>query len=341
MKPFADLSYSGQVKRLKQLAQKALLNYNLASVDLVSLDHGENTTFKVKVRSNQSSQTLKEPNQWYVLRIYRANKHNIAAIHSELLWLVSLRRETDLVVPEPIPTRSGSLFEFVEAARVPEPRCCALFRWLGGRTVRAGLNVRLIERVGFFLARLHQHSQQFVPPKGFVRPRLDENGLLGAFPITLPIESEVLVSPQNQAVLQAAALQIRDRMQCLEQQSESFGLIHGDLHLGNCKFHKGKVQVFDFDDCGWGYYLYDLAVTLYYLRNRSEFPALREALLKGYQQQFSLSKQHESCLEAMMAARHLHLMRDIFLRQDNPKLQVLTPKYIDASIEEMKKFLNQ
>lgn len=198
-----------------------------------------------------------------------------------------------------------------------------------------------MERVGFFLARLHQHSQQFVPPKGFVRPRLDEDGLLGAFPITLPIESEVLVSPQNQAVLQAAALQIRDRMQCLEQQSETFGLIHSDLHLGNCKFHKDKVQVFDFDDCGWGYYLYDLAVTLYYLRKRSEFPALRKALLKGYQQQFSLPKQHEFYLEAMIAARRLHLTRDLFLRQDNPKLRTLTPKYIDASIEEMKKFLNQ
>ena len=87
-----------------------------------------------------------------------------------------------------------------------------------------------------------------------MRPRLDEDGLLGAFPITLPIESEVLISPQNQVVLQAAALHIRDQMQSLEQQSETFGLIHSDLHLGNCKFYKDKVQVFDFDDCGWGYY---------------------------------------------------------------------------------------
>lgn len=167
MKLFADLSYGGQVKRLKQLALKALSNYNLGQVRLVSLDHGENTTFKV-VGSNRSSQTLKGLNQWYVLRIYRPNKHNIAAIHSELLWLVLLRQETDLVVPEPVATQDGSLFALTEAVGLPEPRYFALFRWLPGRSLDAGLNARAMERIGRFLARLHQHSQQFVPPEGFV-----------------------------------------------------------------------------------------------------------------------------------------------------------------------------
>lgn len=168
---------------------------------------------------------------------------------------------------------------------------------------------------------------------------MDEDGLLGAFPISLSVENEVL-SLQNQAVLEATALQIRDQMQGLEQRSDSFGLIHNDLHLGNCKFHRGEVQVFDFDDCGWGYYLYDLAVTLYYLRNRED-PTLQKALLEGYQQMRSLPKQRESCLKAMIAARRLHLMRDLVKRQDNPKLRALTPKFIDSSIEELKKFLNQ
>lgn len=175
------------------------------SPNLVSLDHGENTTFKVEVWFDLSSQNLKEPNQWYVLRIYRPNKHSIAAIHSELLWLVSLRRETDLVVPEPVPTQDGSLLAIAEAVGVPEPRYCALFRWLPGRSLKAGLNVRAMEKVGFFLARLHQHNQQFVAPEGFVRPKLDEDGLLGAIPFRLPIESEVLVSSQSQAVVEAAA----------------------------------------------------------------------------------------------------------------------------------------
>lgn len=340
MKRFTNLSYRGQVKRLKRLARQVLLNYNLGQVHLVSLSHGENTTFRVEVEANFASQNLKELNK-YVLRIYRHNKHSIAAIHSELLWLESLHHENDLVVPEPIPTLDGSLLATAEAPGVPEPRCCALFRWLPGRFLKTRLNDRAMEKVGRFLARLHQHSQQFIPPEGFERPRWDEDGLLGAFPISLPNEGEGFVLPQSQSVLESAAWQIRERLQRLSQHSKSFGLIHSDLHLGNCKFHKGEVQVFDFDDCGWGYYLHDLAVTLYYLRHREEFSALQTALLEGYQQLRSLPEQHESYLKAMIAARRLHLMRDLVLRQDNPKLRALLPKFIDVSIEEMKKFLNQ
>lgn len=342
MKPFVDLSNSGQVKRLKRLAQAALLEYDFDRPRLACLDHAENTTFKVEAEFDRSSQTSKITNN-YVLRIYRPNKHSIASIHSELLWLLALRRETDLMVSEPVPARNGALFAVAEAQGVPEPRCCALFRWLPGRSLNAGLNARAMERVGIVLARLHQHSQQFVPPEGFVRPRLDEEGLFGASPITLPVESQVFVSPSDRAVLEAAALRIREQMQSIEQKPEFFGLIHSDLHYRNCKFYKGEVQVFDFDDCAWGYYLYDLAVTLYYLRrrNREEFLALRQALLESYQQVNSLPQADESCWEALMAARRLQLLRDVFQRQDNPKLRSLTPKFVESSVEELRKFLHQ
>lgn len=59
MKQFTNLSYGGQVKRLKRLARQALLNYNLGHLHLVNLAHGENTTFKVEVEANFSSQDLK------------------------------------------------------------------------------------------------------------------------------------------------------------------------------------------------------------------------------------------------------------------------------------------
>lgn len=339
VKPFADLSYTGQVKRLKQLARSALDKYDLGQVRLISLGHGENTTFKVEAQSNKSSQNSHD-NRWYALRIYRHNKHTPAAIQTELLWLVSLRQDTNLIVPKPVPTQEGALMAIAQAPGVPEPRCCALFHWLPGRTLDLGFSTKAMEQIGRFLAQLHQYSQQFVPPAGFVRPRLDENELLRV-PISLPTESEEIIPPAEQAVLEAIANQIREQMHCLEQQPESFGLIHGDLHHHNCKFHRGEVQVFDFDDCGWGYYLYDLAITLYYLRDRQEFSPLQQALFRGYQQVRSLPTQHETCLKALMAARRIHLLRDLLLRQDNPKLRALTPKFVASSVEELEKLLNR
>ena len=60
------------------------------------------------------------------------------------------------------------------------------------------------------------------------------------------------------------------------------GLIHADLHLGNALFHRGGVRLIDFDDCGTGARLYELAVALWELRDRRDYAAFREALLSGY-----------------------------------------------------------
>ena len=63
---------------------------------------------------------------------------------------------------------------------------------------------------------------------------------------------------------------------------DDWGLIHADLHLGNALFHRGGVKLIDFDDCGYGHRLYDLAVAVWELRDEPDYPAFRDALLNGY-----------------------------------------------------------
>ncbi|MDF5733786.1 MAG: hypothetical protein PUP92_38895 [Rhizonema sp. PD38] len=135
MKPFAELSYSGQVKRLKRLAQSALLKYNLGESRLVCLSHGENTTFKVEKEPNLT-------NFCYVLRIYRPGKHDIAAIHSELLWLLLLENNTDLEVSKTVVASDGSHIVTAEAVGVPETRYCTLSHWLPGRSLKCGIECK-------------------------------------------------------------------------------------------------------------------------------------------------------------------------------------------------------
>jgi Ser/Thr protein kinase RdoA (MazF antagonist) len=340
MKEYNELSYSGQIKRLKKLAESALLNYNFEHFSLQCLGHSENTTFKITAFSNQSNLALKKPDSYYILRIYRPKKQDLATINSELIWLNWLRQEANLEVSEPTLAKNGNLVVSAEAVGVPEPRYCAVFRWLPGKFLGTGLNAKAIQLVGTFFANLHLHSQQFTPASGFARPCFDEDGLFGLPPFSLFLETKSLVSQNDLLILESAAKKIREKLKILEKKTESFGLIHGDLNFGNCKFHQGKIQVFDFDDCGWGYYIYDLAVTLYYLQNRPDILNLRQALLESYQQNRSLSEEYLSCIDALIAARRLQLFRDLLQRQDNPKLRELIPQYIEKSVELMKKFLD-
>jgi Ser/Thr protein kinase RdoA (MazF antagonist) len=74
------------------------------------------------------------------------------------------------------------------------------------------------------------------------------------------------------------------RLVHLSEGADNFGLIRTDLHLGNALFWRGEVRVIDFDDCGFGYWLYDITVALWELRYRNDYEDFRSALIEGYTQ---------------------------------------------------------
>src|SRR3989442_3423690 len=113
---FADLTRSGQVRRMKQLAETALAAYDLGEVHLTPLMHFFNTTFRIDA-CPPSPTTNPHKGERYVIRIHRPGSQDALTIRSELLWLQALRHKAGLVVPEPVPSRDGKL---VTIASTPE-----------------------------------------------------------------------------------------------------------------------------------------------------------------------------------------------------------------------------
>ena len=92
----------------------------------------------------------------------------------ELEWLDAITRDTDLVVPKPIATREGELLTVATTPGVPEPRVCALFRWVKGRFCgQADLTGRHLEKAGRWDNPGLRDSVA-----GFVRERVDQIGNL-------------------------------------------------------------------------------------------------------------------------------------------------------------------
>jgi len=82
-----------------------------------------------------------------------------------------------------------------------------------------------------------------------------------------------------------------------------YGLIHADLGVdANVLFWKGEARAIDFDDSGFGYWVYDLAVSLEHCREDAAFPRYRDALLDGYTRIRPLPAEHVERLELFMAA---------------------------------------
>lgn len=324
MQPFDALSKRGQVARLKQLALNALAAFDLGPATLELLQHSDNTTFR-----------LETGDELYVLRIHRG-KRTPAEIHSEVQWLDFLSREEGLIVPSPVSTRDGDFLAFSGAEGLLEPRACVLFRWVEGRFLEEGLRPSHLEQVGTFMARIHNSGARFSPSEGFVRGRVDHlcgkpRGASEAFArsqtgnpedetAAIQLVREVCF-PEDAARVQKLIGIIRAVQLELGRGPETFGLVHGDLHQGNYLFQKGQVRAIDFDDCGYGHYLYDLAVTLFNIDGRQNTPALREALLRGYRSVRPLLATHEAHLETFMHLRELQMMLWVIEMRDHPEFR--------------------
>jgi Ser/Thr protein kinase RdoA (MazF antagonist) len=289
-----DLPRSTQIRRMRRLAQTALAAYDLEQARITPLQHFLNTTFRIDIPYQ---------GQRYVLRISRAGYQDAATIRSELLWLQAIRRETDLVVPEPLFNRDGLLLTTVEVPGIPEPRHCVLFHWVDGRFHRTRLCPTDLERVGMMMAKLHLHVQRFTLPQGFARKRWDLAGLQGGALGIDPEKSRQHLSREECCLLDKIAERVGQTMQTLGEGSEVFGLIHADIHQWNYLFLKGNVHLIDFDTSGWGYFAYDMAVTFSTLLHHPNLLALRTAFLQGYKQVRPLPVEQEDCIDTFVVAR--------------------------------------
>jgi Ser/Thr protein kinase RdoA (MazF antagonist) len=150
------------------------------------------------------------------------------------------------------------------------------------------------------MARLHEQARRFRFPRSFVRPRWDHAGLFAPPETALGWDR---LTPRQQKLFETVAQRLDEITRRLGNGREVFGLIHGDLIFPNVLFHCGDVRPIDFDDCGLGYFLYDIAILLDRIEMREDYPALREALLDGYRQVRRLPADQEAYLDLFLLAR--------------------------------------
>jgi Ser/Thr protein kinase RdoA (MazF antagonist) len=307
---------------------------------MTSLGYAENATFRVAADGAR-----------YMLRLNRPHVHTSDAVASEMVWLSALRRDTDLAVPEPVRADDGSFVVSVSDGGVPEPRLCVLFRWLDGRFADARLGPAHLTRVGTLTAQLHTHASGWKPPAWFARPRLDtltDAAKAESLPppaAALPGEHpsrddgdrllelvESLVSAADAALVGRALEVVRAATRELGS-TAAFGLIHGDLHYENVLFHGPEARAIDFDDCGFGHHLYDLAVTLSELQSRPRYNELEDALLGAYSAERPLPAGHATHLPPLIALRGLQILAWILESRDRAAFREHWPTWAREMLE--------
>jgi Ser/Thr protein kinase RdoA (MazF antagonist) len=341
MKDYETLTTAGQVRRLRKVAISALANYPLRLRRIWPLHHGHNTTFGVEATTDQAETAR------FVLRASLPGWRLLPHIEAEAVFLAMLRAETPLVVPRPVPARDGAFVTTASTRVHPGPRHCVLFEWIDGQFFRRRLTPTGLHRLGRFTAVLHnyadsEHDRLAALPRPSVQweRRAGLDGDMARLMDEAFSRGHALLPPARRTLLLEARARIEAVMAELGKGPDVYGLIHADLHQGNVLHYRGEVRAIDFDDGGWGHYLYDLAVTQRYLGEGEQGNARRAAHLEGYRELRPLAREHEALLPVFTAARDLLLACYFASRSDNPRFRRRAPVYVEEHTQELARFLD-
>jgi Ser/Thr protein kinase RdoA (MazF antagonist) len=266
-----------------------------AQVGLLSLS--ENATYRID--DPRDGRTA-------VLRVHRTGYHPPGAVASELAWLQALRLDEGLHTPAVIPAADGR--EVVDIEIGPVTRQAVLFEWLPGTEPPADQLAEKFELLGDICARMHRHSRRWTRPPAFVRFDWDFDCCVGSTPRWGRWQDGLGMGREELATLGRAAALMRDRLRRFGTGRERFGLIHADMRLANLLVNGPDIQVIDFDDCGFGWFLFDLGAALSFFEHDPQVPELCEAWLRGYRRTLPLAERESAEIPTFILLRRLQLV---------------------------------
>ena len=324
MTDFDTLAHSDQLPILLDLARAAAGRYDLPeeiAVTLVNLS--ENATYSVAAPDGR---------RW-ALRIHRDGYHSRAAIASELAWLVDLHRAGAVSVPCPVQGWNGGLIQDIAHPRMARPRHVVLFTWQAGHELEIGADLsRPFELLGEVAARLHIHARRWRRPPWFTRLTWDFDTSLGdTAPNWGRWRDGIGVDAGKAKLFGRTAGLIGRRLAAYGKGAGRFGLIHGDLRLANLLGDGDAVKVIDFDDCGFGWYMYDAATPVSFYEHEPQVPELIERWKAGYRWVLPLPKSDAAEIPTLVMLRRLLLVAWIGSRRETELAASLGVPYTDGT----------
>ena len=286
---------SSEVERLTRL-------YDFSELTKTSLlAESENKVFLVEDES-----CIKN----YVVRVNsgRLKYHTTDQVKSEMMWLRALHKDTDINVPEVLPARDGSWVQDIFVSGLGKPLHAVVYSFLDGHEPSEDDLVAGFERLGEISAQMHSFSKGWTPPNDFQRPSWTADAIFnddlnwGRWQNGVDVDGMVL------ALVSETEEVVRRRLGEFPTGIEHYGLIHADLRLANLLVDEESTAIIDFDDCGFGWFLFDLATALSFLEEREDVQDLIKSWLVGYRKVAQIPEGSDLIIPTLIMLRRIQLI---------------------------------
>ena len=267
-----------------------------------------------------------------VLRVSRPSYHTREELLAELKWMQIIRESGAAVIPDVFAGRDGEPIQSFCSPGSGTRYFCVLFSFLPGKTVRQLHGRELLKKtfqIGSVAASFHLLTQERPDTNRLPRFSWDLESLIGEHARWGPWQAYPGLSREDVRLFRNACRVIRERLNVYGKDPSRYGLIHSDLHLSNAIADGEKLQIIDFDDCGFGWFLYDLGCSL--VEFSDHLGDLLGAWLDGYRTKRPLGKEDLAEVPTFLLLRRIVRLAWLASHSGSDTARSVGTEYLDVT----------
>jgi amicoumacin kinase len=198
---------------------------------------------------------FERPDGDFILRIGHSQRRSPDLIRGEVDWINYLAAG-GAPVARAILSEAGNLVEPVEDGLGERFLCTAFIKAPGGGAKREQIGDPLFLNYGRLIGRMHALAKDYrLPDPAWRRYEWDS-------PANLSVEDRL---PAGMPGVLEKYFPLITHLTGLPRERDGYGMIHQDAHPGNFFVDEAcRITLFDFDDCVYGHFIYDIAMVLFY-----------------------------------------------------------------------------
>ena len=258
-------------------ATKKILNqaenlYNSTAISESVLGNSTNMIFE-----------MTSPEVPMILRVSDYSKNKESHIDFELSWLEYLSQRM-LQIARPIRSKNKNLYEIIISDNKSYILC--VFEKARGKIVDTcnsnEWNDKLFKNLGEIMGKIHGLTEEYLDVANMVKQHEWDNDIFFRPEYNFTSDEQIEEIWRN----------IIHEISKLPKTKSSYGIIHNDLHQLNFFVDDENITVFDFDDCIFSWYAYDIMLTTYQMVSTIPYKQQKErnefaerfilAFLQGY-----------------------------------------------------------
>lgn len=290
--------------------------YNIKFSDLTLLRDNVNIIYR-----------FSEGDKKFILRLTHSSHQCFDTVNSEIYW-INFLHDNKIPVSNPLPSVNNNLCEKVTTG----DSYFSVVKFTAAPGVELGeknWNSNTIAQMGRITGMIHKCSKTYSPPDTIKKRTI------------WPEKSNKMVEtylPKSEMKSWEYWTQLLNIVKQLPSTSDSFGVVHNDIHRGNFMECNGRLTLFDCEDACYTWFVNDISCPLFFAVNyngvndfnrRGWARYFMDSFMRGYQKYNRFDLNQLNLMPELLHLRGIFVYAYLFKAWDVTKLNHVQLNYFN------------